>query len=85
MGFTGPTSGLGSNKDTFNHSTYVLVYNIQLEDILKEFNQFTSPRVKNRTLFIWNKKRVILRTTVLFIGYTVKGTLFLLMFLHEYI
>ena len=51
---------------------------------LKEYKLFTSPGILTQNLFMWNKKRVVLRTTAPSIGCTVKGILFFLRIICDY-
>ena len=44
---------------------------------------FTSPRIQTWNPFMWNKKRVVLRTTAPSIGCTVKGILIFLRILRD--
>ena len=62
--------------------SYYSIYNSQLEDNLKSFRIFTSPGVRSRNIFMWNKKIVFLHTTVPSIGCTGNGVLLLLRLLH---
>ena len=64
---------------------YILhsVYNSHFKDTLKKTKLFTSPGVKTRNLFMWNKKIEIQRTFAPSVGCTIKGIIFFLNFLHE--